>query len=591
VIQDKIVAPERTERRLTAILAACVAGYGELVRADDEGTLNLLRSHRRELIDPKISEYRGRTFKATGDGFLVSFASAVDAVSCAIEVQRGLALRQIGVAPDKRILLHIGLNVGDVIIDGDDIFGDGVNVASRLANLADPGGICISRRVQEDAHGTLDISFEDGGEQKLKNIARPVHVHHLRPGTSTEPGPAETIPVPVKPSIAVLPFQNMSGDPEQDYFADGVVEDIITALSRYRWLFVIARNSSFTYKGRSVDVKQIGRELGVRYVLEGSVRKAGNRMRITAQLIESATGMHLWADRFDGALEDVFALQDSVTAQVVGQIAPKLEQVEMARVKRKRTESHDAYDCYLRGMALVHQNTRDTVGTALRLFRCAIALDPEFAAAHGMAAWCFVLTKANGWLTGRAEITEATEHARRGAELGREDAVALYTAGFALAFVGQEVDDGAAFIEQALHLNPNLAPAWQFSGWVKVYLGEHATAIDHAKMAMRLSPLDPLTYGAQAAIAIAHLFLGHYDEATHWAEKSVREQPNFVSATRFVVASHALAGRIPQARKAMERLLQLDPGMRLSNVHKMPLRRAEDLALWEEAFRKAGLPE
>jgi TolB-like protein/tetratricopeptide (TPR) repeat protein len=591
IFQGNDVTTARTERRLTAILAANVAGYGQLVHADDEGTLALLKAHQHELLDPKIVEHRGRIVKTTGSGFLAEFSSVIDAMSCAVEIQRGMARRNLGVSPEKRILLRIGVNVGDVIIDDGDIFGDGVNVAARLEAFAEPGGICVSGRVWEDAHGTLGISFDDAGEQKLKNIARPVHVYRIRPGNDAWQKPAPALSLPDKPSIAVLPFQNMSGDPEQDYFADGIVEDIITALSRYRWLFVIARNSSFTYKGRAVDVKQIGRELGVRYVVEGSVRKAGNRVRITAQLIEAASGMHLWADRFDGALEDVFGLQDSVTTKIVGQIAPKLEQAEIERVKRKRTDSLDAYDCYLRGLALVHSNTRDTVGAALRLFRSAIALDPEFAAAHGMAAWCYVLTKANGWLTDASDVAEAARLARRGSELGKDDAVALYTAGFALAFVAEEVDDGAAFIEQALRLNPNLAPAWQFSGWVNVYLGKHELAIAHAQNSMRLSPLDPLTYGAQAAIAIAHFFCSRYDEATLWAEKSVREQPNFVSATRFVVASHALAGRIEEAKKALARLLQLDPHMRMSNVHKMPLRRPEDLARWEEAFRRVGLPD
>lgn len=582
---------DRIERRLTAILAADVVGYSTLMHADDEGTISVLKAHRRALFDPKIVEHRGRIVKTTGDGLLVEFASVVDAVNCAVEVQRGMALRNSDVAPEKRVVFRIGVDVGDVIFDGGDIFGDGVNVAARLESLAEPGGICVSGRVQEDAHGTLDVSFDDVGEQQLKNIGRSVRVYRVRTGGSAEPKPSPALPLPDKPSIAVLPFQNMSGDAEQDYFADGMVEDIITALSRYRWLFVIARNSSFTYKTRAVDVKQVGRELGVRYVLEGSVRKVGARVRITAQLIEAATGMHLWADRFDGTLDDVFGLQDSVTEKVVGQIAPKLEQAEMERVKRKRTGCHDAYDCYLRGMALVHQNTKATVGGALRLFRSATGLDPEFAAAHGMAAWCYVLSKANGWMTDSSEVTEAALLARRGAELGKDDAVALYTAGFALAFVATEVDDGAAFIDQALLLNPNLAPAWQFSGWVKVYQGEPELAIEHAQNSIRLSPLDPLTYGAQAAIAAGHFFAGRYDEAASWAEKSVREQPNFVSATRFVVAGHALAGRLEDAAKAMARLHVLDPGMRMSNLNKMPLRRPQDLARWEAAFRAAGLPE
>jgi TolB-like protein len=344
----------RVERRLAAILAADVAGYSRLMGMDEEGTLAQLKAHRRALIDPKITEHRGRIVKTTGDGMLVEFASVVDALHCAVEVQRGMAERNTEVPHDKRIELRVGIHQGDVIIEGDDIFGDGVNVAARLESIAEPGGICVSSRVQEDAEGKLKIAFANAGEQQLKNIARPVRVYRVRLGGATE-GQRPALPLPAKPSIAVLPFQNMSGDPEQDYFADGIVEDIITALSHFRQLFVIARNSTFTYKGRAVHVKQVSHELGVRYVLEGSVRKAANRVRITGQLIDATTGVHLWADRFDGALENVFDLQDQMTASIVGAIAPKLEQVEIERARRKPTESLDAYDYYLRGTATLEQ--------------------------------------------------------------------------------------------------------------------------------------------------------------------------------------------------------------------------------------------
>src|SRR6202521_2781761 len=376
-------------RRLAAILAADVAGYSRLMGADEEGTHERLKAHRRALVDPKITEHRGRIVKTTGDGMLVEFASVVDAVRCAVEVQRGMAERNAEVPQEQRIEFRIGINVGDIILDGGDIFGDGVNVAARLEGLAEPGGICLSGDAQRQVRGKLDVVFEDAGEQRLKNIAWPVRVFRVRPaGAAANARPA--LALPDKPSIAVLPFQNLSGDPEQEYFADGMVEDIITALSRFRNLFVISRNSSFTYKGHAVDVKQVGRELGVRYVLEGSVRKAANRVRITAQLIDAATGAHLWADRFDGGLEDIFSLQDQVTASVVGAIAPKLEQAEIERAKRKPTESLDAYDYYLRGIASVNLGTRDANAEALRLFYRASELDPDFATAYGMAAWCYV---------------------------------------------------------------------------------------------------------------------------------------------------------------------------------------------------------
>ena len=339
----------RPERRLAAILAADVAGYSRLMGADEEATLAQLKFHRKELVDPKIREHRGRIVKTTGDGMLIEFASVVDAARCAVEIQRGMAERNADVSQDRRIEFRIGINVGDVIFENEDIFGDGVNIAARLESIAEPNGIIISEDAYRQVRDKLDVSFEDGGVQQLKNIARPVGVYRAqldRPSRLVS-----TLKLPDKPSIAVLPFQNMSGDAEQEYFADGIVEDIITALSRFRQLFVIARNSSFVYKGRAVDVKQVGRELGVRYVLEGSVRKVSNRIRITGQLVDAATGAHLWADRFDGALADVFDLQDQVTSSVVGAIAPKIEQAEIERAKSKPPESLEAYDHYLRGIA------------------------------------------------------------------------------------------------------------------------------------------------------------------------------------------------------------------------------------------------
>src|ERR1700720_2812175 len=346
-------------RRLAAILAADVAGYSRLMGADEEGTHERLKALRRELADPKIKEHRGRIVKTTGDGLLIEFASVVDAVRCAVEVQREMAERNADVSPDRRIEFRMGINLGDIIKDGRDIYGDGVNVAARLEALAEPGGICVSRVVRDQVRDKLAFSFEDMGEQQVKNIARPVRVHRIVLGEGAGPSEATAggavnppLVLPDKPSIAVRPFENMSGDPEQEYFADGMVEEIITALSRFKSLFVIARNSTFTYKGKPVDIKQVGRELGVRYVLEGSVRKAGNRVRITGQLIEAATDRHVWADKFDGALEDIFDLQDQVTMSVVGLIAPKLEQAEMERAKQKPTERLDSYDFYLRGVAL-----------------------------------------------------------------------------------------------------------------------------------------------------------------------------------------------------------------------------------------------
>ena len=395
------------------------------------------------------------------------------------------------------------------------------------------------------------------------------------------------------PSIAVLPFVNLSDDREQEYFADGVVEEIITALSRMRWLFVIARNSSFTYKGRAVDVKQVGRELGVRYVVEGSVRKDGNKVRIAGQLIDTSTGAHLWADRFDGELANIFDLQDRVTASVVGAIAPKLEQAEIERAKRKPTASLDAYDYFLRGMASFHQWTRETSNEALSLFYKAIELDPNFAAAYGMAASCYARRKTGGWVTDRAfELAETARLARRAGELGRDDAIALCRAGIALAFVVSDLDDGDALIERALVANPNLAQAWFVSGWVKVWLGEPEEAVEREARAMKLSPQDPQIFNMQAGTAAAHFFAGRYAEALSWAEMSMREQPESVNSTSVASASGALAGNHEAAGKAMARLRQLMPDLRISNLKDLfPIRRTEDFDRWTEGLRKAGLPE
>ena len=588
------MATERVERRLTAILAADVAGYSRLMGVNEEGTLAQLKAHRRALVDPKITAHRGRIVKTTGDGMLVEFASVVDALRCAVEVQRGMAERNAEVPQEKRIEFRVGIHQGDIIVEDQDIFGDGVDVAARLESFAEPGGICVSSRVQEDAEGKLEISFETAGEQQLKNITRPVRVYRVQLGGAA-PSFRPALPLPDKPSIAVLPFQNMSGEAEQEYFADGIVEEIITALSHFKNLFVIARNSSFTYKGRAVDVKQVNRELGVRYVLEGSVRKAANRVRITGQLVDATTGAHLWADRFDGGLEDVFDLQDRITASVVGAITPKLDQVEIERAKRKPTESLDAYDYHLRAMASYYQPTRAASQEALRLFYKSIELDPDFASPHGWAAVCYTSRKQSGWMAdfGR-EVLEGMRLARRAVELGRDDAVALAAGGFSLAYLGGELDAGATFIDRAVTLNPNFAGAWHASGWVRIYLGEPDLAIDHLAYAMRLSPLDPITFQMAFATALAHFFAGRYNEASSWSAKVIGEQPNFVTALRTSAAISAMAGRLEEAQKAAARARDIDPTLhrRVSDLKDMmPLRRPEDLARFEEGLRKAGLPE
>jgi TolB-like protein/class 3 adenylate cyclase len=588
---------DRVERRLAAVLAADVAGYSRLMGRDEEGTLARLKAVRKTLVDPKIAARRGRIVKTTGDGILVEFPSIVDAVCCAVEVQRAMIERNAEVPRESRIEFRMGVNLGDVITDGDDIHGDGVNIAARLETLAEPGGICVSQTVVNHVRGKVPFDAKDAGEQVLKNIARPVHVFHIVIDLNHQDVASKvtiaTLALPDKPSIAVLPFQNISGDPEQEYFADGVVEDIITALSRFSELFVIARNSSFTYKGRAVDVKQVGRELGVRYVLEGSVRKAGNRARITGQLIDAATNAHLWADHFDGRLDDIFDLQDEITVSVVGAIAPKLQQAEIERAKRKPTENLDAYDYYLRGLASAHQLTKEAISEALRLFYKAIELDPDFGSAHAMAVWCYNRRKADGWTTDPvAETAETARLARRVGQVGKDDAIALCFGGGGLAYVVGALDDGIAMIDRALELNPNLAAAWNHSGWMRAFRGEPEEAISRLARAIRLSPLDSIMFNMQCGMALAHLLAGHYDEASSWAKRALRERADYVSAIRILAASSALAGRTDEAHAAIAWLLRLEPGYRISDLEdRVPLRRSQDLARFADGLRKAGLAD
>jgi TolB-like protein/class 3 adenylate cyclase/Tfp pilus assembly protein PilF len=586
---------ERLERRLSAILAADVVGYSRLTGADEESTHLQLQDHLRSLVDPKIVEHRGHVVKNTGDGMLAEFGSVVDAMRCAVDVQRGMLERNANVPQEKRIEFRIGINVGDIILDRGDIFGDSVNVAARLEAVAEPGGICVSGRVLEDIEGKLEISFEDGGEQRLKNIARPVHVYRARLGGEL-PARRVILQLPDKPSIAVLPFQNLSGDAEQEYFADGMVEEIITALSRFRDLFVIARNSTFTYKGRPIDVKKVGQELGVRYVLEGSVRKAGNRVRIAGQLIDVSTAAHLWADRFDSQLEDIFELQDQVTSSVVGAISPKLQQAEIERARHKPTENLDAYDYYLRGTAAFDVSgsweNRDANDDALRLFYKAIELDPDFAAAYAMAAICFMRRKSNGWMLRREQETaEAGRLASQAARLGQDDAAALSRAGFVLARVVGDLDAGAALIDRALLLNPNLAFAWINSGIIKNQLGEPDIAIKHFARAARLNPLGPYLIHSQMGTGLAHFLAGRYNEARLWARKALEHQPDFLNALRLLAASSALGGRMEEAEKVVQRLLRLNPTLRISDLKDVySFRRPEDFANLIEGLRRAGMP-
>jgi TolB-like protein/class 3 adenylate cyclase len=594
-----ILSREHVERRLAAILAADVAGSCRLIGVDEAGTLAQLKALRKTLFDPKIAEHHGRVVKNTGDGALVEFASVVDAIRCADEIQRGVAEQNIDVPQDKRIELRIGIHVGDIIIDENDIFGDAVNIAVRLEGIAEPGGVCISDDAQRQVRGKVDIAFDDMGSQSLKNIADPMRAWRVRLGDharAAEPAKpaiktAQLLALPDKPSIAVLPFQNMSDDPGQEHFTDGVVEEIITGLSRMRWLSVIARNSSFVYKGRSVDVKQVGRELGVRYVMEGSVRKAGNRVRITGQLIDSITGAHLWADRFDGGLEDVFELQDKVTASVVGAIEPTVIEAEIER--SKRTPAASAYDYIARGFASQRTWSREANAEALRLFLQALQLDPSLGIAYALASNYYTWAKSFGWLTDPAsETAEGARLARRAIELGRSEPPILTMAGFGIAYLEGDLDFGGAAIDRAFELNPNFASAWGLSCWIRVFRGEPDLAIDHVQRAIQLSPVDAFMFAWQSAGAYAHFSSGRYEDALSWVEKALRERPGYLPAARMIVASAALAQVPERPETSVARLRELEPTLRISNLkNQIPYRRPEDLARFADGLRKAGLPE
>src|SRR6516225_4360662 len=492
------VAEARVERRLAAILAADVAGYSRLMGNDEEGTLAALKACRRELIDPKLAERRGRIVKTTGDGALVEFASAVDAARCAIEIQRAMAERNTAVPEDRRIEFRIGINVGDVIIDEGDIYGDGVNIAARIEPLAEPGAICLSDNAYAQIKSKLPIDAADLGEQQLKNIAQPVRVYRVRADGGGAARP--TLSLPERPSVAVLPFQNMSGDPEQDYFADGMVDDIITGLSRIKWLFVIARNSTFTYKGRAVDVKQVGRELGVRYVLEGSVRKSGDRVRIVGQLIDTATGAHVWAERYDRKSDDIFALQDEITLSVVGAIEPKLRLAEIERVKRKRSDSLDAYDLVLHAQPDVYSRIPERVTKALLLLERALTLDPSYALAYAYAAECHHTLFLRGGMH-EENRTASIRHAEAAMAHGPDDASALAFAGFVIGM--DKHDRAAAFaaFEAALAVSPSSALTYILGSVIFAWAGEAERAIEWAERGLRLSPFD--LYRASAFCSVS----------------------------------------------------------------------------------------
>jgi adenylate cyclase len=587
------MASDQVKRKLAAILAADIAGYSRLMGADEAGTLARLKEHRRELIDPKNKQYRGRVVKTTGDGILIEFPSIVDAISCSIDVQQGMCERNADVPQEKRIQFRIGVNLGDVIIEGRDLYGDGVNIAARLEGIAEPGGICISQTVLNHARGKIAFEFEDLGEQALKNIVQPVHVYRLllnsSRGSTVARSSEAALALPDKPSIAVLPFQNMSGDPEQEYFADGMVEEITTALSRFKWLFVIARNSSFTFKGAPVDIKEVRRRLGVRYVLEGSVRKASGKVRITGQLIDAVTGTHLWADRFERDLTDIFALQDEVTVAVVSAIQPKLLQTEIAMAAR-RSENLTAYDFYLRAMQQFYLATREGVAEVIRLAHRALELDPRFGAVATLAGVCHMRNVIWGYAADpQFERNEAVRLLRLALSIDDSDPEALAWAAVVSAFLVGDSEGEIEMADRAVALNPDSYTAWFCRGWVYKIAGLAEEAVGSFERAIRMSPVDPQLHHAFGGIGFAFIELRRFDEAIVAGKKAQRQNPFYSQAYRCLASAFAHLGRDAEAREAAARLLEVDPAFTISAwIARGGQTRAKLLI---EGLRKAGLPE
>jgi adenylate cyclase len=588
-----LVTAERVERRLAAVLAADVAGYSRLMAADEIGTLDALKALRRELIDPAIAEHKGRIVKTTGDGMLVEFASAVDAVTCAMAVQAAMAARA------GNLSFRIGINVGDIIVDGDDIFGDGVNVAARIENACEPGGVFLSDDAFRQVRGKTSFGFDDLGERSLKNIDRPIRLYAAR--VAAEPAArnaftdtSRPLALPDKPSIAVLPFQNMSGDPEQEYFADGMVEEIITALSRFKSLFVIARNSSFTYKGKAVDIKQVGRELGVRYVLEGSIRRAGQRARITGQLIDAESGSHLWADRFEGALDDIFELQDNVARSVVGAIASRLLDASETAAARKAPERWDTYDHYYRALSYVYKFDLASTIESKRLFEAAIETDPAFALGYaGIARSILTIRNVHNEPISDGELTQALEFADRAVELSPEDEGVLTCAAYVVSLLGGNPERGHELAKRATALNVNSAQAWNARGTVELVLGELEAALEAFANVMRLNPLDKRSvpfalFGTGAAL----LLLGRHKDGAAAARRMLLSFRNDIRGLFILIGNVFLDGEMEETESLIENFKHLFPHVRSSDLRQTyRVRKREHMATIERIIARIGLPE
>jgi len=588
------MAGERVERRLSAIFASDIVGYSRLMEADEEGTLARMNAHRREFLEPAVAQNRGRIVKRTGDGVLIEFSSAVDAARCAIDVQRGMGERNAGVSPERRIELRIGIHVGDIMIEDDDIFGDGVNIAARLESIAQPGGICISDDAYRQVRGKVNVNFQDSGEQELKNIARPVRVYQLRPEAAPAAAkPASGLALPDKPSIAVLAFQNMSGDVEQEFFADGIAEDIITALSKAHWLFVIARNSSFSYKGKSVDVREVGRDLGVRYVLEGSVRKAGNRVRITAQLIDATSGHHVWAERYDRALEDIFAVQDEITRSIIGAIAPGIVAAEIQRTRGKEAAQLGQWERVMRAHWHVWRFTREDCREAFHLTDEILRRDPNNALALADLSFNWHFGGVFGWTT--EPIVKAMEKsgdaARRAVAAEDRDATAQAALAVYEVFSNRH-DDAIKRLMRAVELDPNSSLARGQLGVALSFGGEPDRSIAALEDAKRLSPRDYLMVIWHAVDAWSHLHAERFADAMACAKQAIEFNPAFPDSHGILAAAAAQLGQMTEAQAGLAEFVRLLPELTLSDPRLIrPFRRPADRERFFAGLRKAGLAE
>jgi adenylate cyclase len=566
-VQEAILSEPRVDRRLAAVLAGDIAGYSRLMGRDEEGTLAQLKVLRKTIVDPGIAAHRGRIVKTTGDGMLVEFASAVDATRAAVELQRAMAGRHCDTAPELRIEFRIGIHVGDIIIDDNDIFGDGVNIAARLEGIAKPGGVCISDDTHRQIRGKVDVAFDDIGEQSLKNIAEPMRAWHMRPANAPSTASASEVPrtrelaLPDKPSIVVLPFDNMSAEPGQEFLADGIVEAITAALSCIKSFFVIARSSAFTYKGRATDARAIGKELGVAYLLEGSVQKVGNRLRIIVQLIETEGGAHVWSSRYDGTVDEFFDLQDRITQQIAGALQPSIRLAEIERSRRRRPQDLGSYDYTMRAMPHVWALEKEESAKALELLERALAIDPEYPLALALAGWCHAQRSVYNWAEDIADSqARARALAEQAAALSGDDPLILAILGAVHTFV-RNYGTARVLLERALVLDPNCAWAWSRLAWIENYADQPVKAIENFERAIRLSPIDPMNFNNYAGIGSAHEISEEYDQAVTFYRRALLERPHASWIYRNLASALAGAGKTEEARQAFAEMMRHYPDL------------------------------